>query len=76
MIASASWVVLAEPHQTPAEGVRGLLGTPFAAAASTATAYGLNDSHLLLWNNIKGGCERLFDKARADVRAWEKANVH
>jgi hypothetical protein len=25
---------------------------------------------------LKGNYERLFDMARARVRAWEKANVH
>jgi hypothetical protein len=63
---------------------RFLFGTDVVAPASLAAPMAVYDAYAPLWAALTpeasqkvrlGNYQRLFDKARANVRAWEKANV-
>jgi len=63
---------------------RFLFGTDVVAPASLAAPMAVYDAYAPLWKALTpeasqkvrlGNYQRLFDKARANVRAWEKANV-
>ena len=63
---------------------RFLFGTDVVAPASLASPMAVYDAYAPLWQALTpeasykvrlGNYQRLFDKARLDVRAWEQANV-
>ena len=63
---------------------RFLFGTDVVAPASLAAPMAVYDAYAPLWQALTpeasykvrlGNYQRLFDKARLDVRAWERANV-
>lgn len=63
---------------------RFLFGTDVVAPASLDAPMAVYNAYQPLWNALTpeasykvrlGNYQRLFDKARVDVRAWEKANV-